>query len=295
MLSRTIKIVKTIINIQHIRTNEIKNSSEGDNMSDIESVTSIVMQLDTNVVFWNNLRYWCVGVTALFTVLSFLAFWISGNKTDALSKSKDTLQKLKIEKVKADSREEVERLRTDAGKEIALLNSETAKAKSEIAKAQAESGKANEKAESEKLERMLLESELAPRTLEQMHSAKTLSKFKGVSVILESISESEPWRLTGQIAATLDMAGWKVLPGMKRMSGDGQDHFFDGVAITVNTQQGVADELVTILKQNKVSAHVRPSINKVPPNTVLIRVGLKPHEYFDRDRKDNIYGNMLYK
>jgi len=38
-----------------------------------------------------------------------------------------------------------------------------------------------------------------------------------MSVRIESLAESEPWRLAGQLAATLElMASWHVLPGMQR-------------------------------------------------------------------------------
>ncbi len=65
---------------QHNRTNIDNPISEGDDMPNIESLTSLIQQLDASVTSWNEVRYWCVGLTAAFTVLSFFAFWMPGTK-----------------------------------------------------------------------------------------------------------------------------------------------------------------------------------------------------------------------
>ena len=155
--------------------------------------------------------------------------------------------------------------------------------------------------EKERLDRLNMEVAIAPRIMEQQQSAKELERFKGMSVIIESLAESEPWRTAGQIAWTLERAGWNVQRGMSRyLDGTG---FFDGVTAETNVGSRPADDrsidaseaLVAVLAKNNIKAHRRPHMKNLPPNTVVVRVGLKPAEYFSRDRKDKQYGNMLYK
>lgn len=251
-----------------------------------------------------SLANWTLVGALIIGVLSTYAIVVSGNVKERefkreLSRASEGTEKAK--KDAATAKENITRVKAEADKQIALLNTEAMKAKEEIAKAQVEVAKANEKAEAERLERMRLEAELAPRTLEQRQSAKELLKFQGINVIIESLAESEPWRTAGQIAWTLNNAKWNILPGMKRFLD--ATHFFDGVAIETNVGARpredrsieVADALVMILAKNNIEAHRRPSGVDLPLNTIRIRVGLKPATYFQRNRKDMEYGNMLYK
>jgi hypothetical protein len=251
-----------------------------------------------------SLANWTLVGALIVGVLSTYAIVVSGNIKEKafkleLSKANEGAEKAKRDAANAEVN--ITRLKVEADKQIALLNTEAMKSKEEIAKAQIEVAKANEKAETERLERIQLESELAPRTLEQRQSAKELFKFQGINVIIESLAESDPWRTAGQIAWTLENAKWIVLPGMKRFLD--ATHFFDGVAIETNVgarQQDdhsieAADSLVAVLEKNNIKAHRRPSVDNLPLNTIKIRVGLKPAEYFQRNRNDFEYGNMLYK
>ena len=65
-------------------------------------------------------------------------------------------------------------------------------------------------------EHVLSETALAPRVVEQKESARELSPFEGVNVIIESLAESEAWRTAGQVAWLLSDAGWNISPGMRR-------------------------------------------------------------------------------
>lgn len=277
-------------------------------MENIESLTSKIQHLDTSFTFWNTSANILIVIVLIAGAYLYYAQYKTRDISIKLGKAKDELiqlkdreQALQIVKVKTESEENIARVKAEAEKQIALLNAETSKAKSEIAKAQAEVAKANEKAEAEHLERIRLEAELAPRTMEQRESAKELLQFQGINVIIESLAESEPWRTAGQIAWTLNNAKWNILPGMKRFLD--ATHFFDGVAIETNVGARpredrsieVADALVAILAKNNIEAHRRPSGVDLPLNTIRIRVGLKPATYFQRNRKDMEYGNMLYK
>jgi hypothetical protein len=50
-----------------------------------------------------------------------------------------------------------------------------------------------------------------------------------------------------------------------------------------------------VLGKNKIQTDWRPSTVHLPPNTLKIRVGLKPIDYSDQNLKDSAYGNVLYR
>lgn len=78
--------------------------------------------------------------------------------------------------------------------------------------------------------------------------------------------------------------------------------FFDGVVVEANVgpiRQGdrsfeAAGVLIAVLMQNHIEARRGPAID-LPANTIRVKVGLKPSQYFNRNRTDRQYGNMLYK
>jgi hypothetical protein len=277
-------------------------------MSSIEFVTSKVNEMSASLTTWNRIVIFFIAGTAIVASLYFVASYIAHKKAMQLHKFKDELihlkdndQALQITKVKTDSEEHIARVKADAEKQIALLNAETTKAKSEIAKAHAEVAKAREKAEAEQLERARLEAEFAPRNIEQRQSAKELEPFQGTSVIIEGVAEAEPWRFAMQISALLSNAKWHVLPEKTRFLD--ATMFFDGVAVETNVgprppedrSLGAADALVEVLTKDKIQAHWMPSRDELPLNTVLVRVGFKPVEYFHRNRKDSEQGNISYE
>jgi hypothetical protein len=249
-----------------------KTKSEETEMENIESLASNVSQMEGLFTWWNNCSNWLVLAVIIAGILLYIAQYMTTKKAIQLDKAKDALT------------EAMDRKQT---LKIATLNAEVAKA--------------NEKAESERLERMTLEAELSPRKIEQRQSSIELEQFQGMSVVIESLAESEPWRTAGQIAYVLDKAKWSVLPGMKRFLD--ATMFFDGVTVETNVgarpredrSQDAGDALVAVLTKNKIQAHRMPSRDNLPINTIKVRVGLKPAEYFDRNRKDLEYGNMLYR
>ena len=196
----------------------------------IELLISKVNELSSSVTFWNKIVIIFVFLTAFIAILYFVSSYVANQKAGALNNAKDKLMKAKDQ---------------EQALQIAKLNAETAEA--------------NAKAESEHLERMKLEKEVAPRIMEQRQSAKDLLQFQGTNVIIESLAESEPWRLAGQIAWTLENAKWNVMSGMKRFIEISR--FFDGV--TVEAEQGIrsekgqikqnaADALINILRRNNI-------------------------------------------
>ena len=49
------------------------------------------------------------------------------------------------------------------------------------------------------------------------------------------------------------------------------------------------------IRRNNIETRRFPSYPDLPPNTIKVKVGLKPIKYFQRNREDAEYGNVLYK
>jgi uncharacterized small protein (DUF1192 family) len=271
-------------------------------MSNIALITSKVNEMGASLTTWNRIAVFLVAAAAIAVALYFAVSYVARNKAARLENAKDELirlelgqQALRITKVEKDSEERIGSVRAEIEERIALLTAEAAKEKSEIAKAR-------EEAETAQQERVRLEAELTPRTIEQRQSAKELSQFQGMSVIIDSLAESESWRTAGQLAWLLSDAKWNVLPGMKRSLD--ATMFPDGITVETNGEtlaQGedrslaAAKALMEVFVNNKVHADWRPSIEHLPLNTLKIRVGLKPIDYSDHNQQNAAYGNVLYR
>jgi hypothetical protein len=242
-------------------------SSKGVNVSEIQSLTSRVQDLTRSVNFWNK---WYIAAVAVTVIATFLVFWVqfmSMRRSSEREPLQEQLAKLKDNQSALD-----------------------------IARAGAEASKANVKAVQLRQKNLEMEADISPRVLEQKESAKELELFSGTSVIFISLADSEPWRLTGQIAFTLASAKWNVLPGMQRSLLT--EEFPDGVKVEINVglrpdgdkSAEAAEALVKVLKRNNIEAHVRPhGLAILPLNTVVVRVGLKPGLI------NAGHGGMLYK
>ncbi len=136
-------------------------------------------------------------------------------------------------------------------------------------------------------ERTVLEMQtaLAPRLIDTATASENLKRFAGTKVIVECMKDFEANETAGQIMIALSFADWEIVGlnlEVNRMDGS---RFFDGVEI--KTAAGTptegdkaliaAEALRAELKANKIETVGRP-INEaaLPPNTVLVRVGLKP-------------------
>lgn len=221
MLLRIIRYATTRIEQLHTRTNITKKPSEGDNMGDIASVTSVIQELNASVTAWNNLRYICVGATALFTLLSFLTFWVSGIKSNALNNAKDELTRLKDLDAKTEiaglnTQAESLRAETEKAKEgVATAQAQAAKANADAATANQKAAEANRIAESERLARLKLETRVGTRVIDKIKFLAALKdKPKPQHVIIKRYAAAgDGWFVALQLDQLLREAGWPVVPG----------------------------------------------------------------------------------
>ncbi|MDD5006705.1 MAG: hypothetical protein PHS93_09795 [Candidatus Omnitrophica bacterium] len=186
-------------------------------------------------------------------------------------------------------------------KETATAKAVAAKANERTAELENEAAKTALQLEKEKMQRLELEQAVAPRIMEQYQSSNALKKFSNVTAIISSIPDIEARRTAAQINATLNMAGWKT----KLIPFDPQQIFQDGVIVERNVgaiskddiSGDAADELIKQLQASKIESHTMPAM-ELPNNTIFIKVGFKPYQYFSdkmlKDGKTNIFGNMLY-
>ena len=244
-------------------------------MSDIESITSIIQQLDASVNFWNNLRYVFVGATAFFTVLSFLTFWMSGNKAVSLSKAKDQLARLKDD----ESKKEVAALNSKAESAITkqkefehqnlTLRNDLNKTGTELANAQ----------------RALLEVQgrLTARHITNEQRRRLIDLLtnspKGqIHAICTNASDKETIAFFEQIVEVLVDAGWSVeksIIGKLISIGGGSS---EGITIAIRTQQSPSNIRAGALQQAFAQVGISVSgilKNNLSDDQVEMAVGAK--------------------
>ena len=275
-------------------------------MPEIQSLTTRVQELQKSFDFWNTGYVWFVALTVILAFMVFFTQFMSIRRGKELAQTQTKLLKAKDDQLFGDLKEKDVKI-AEAEKRASTADeraSEANKHAQELTRKTEELKQHNLETESslekEHVGRLEMETAISPRIMEQKQSAKELEGFHNMSVVIESLAESEPWRTAGQIAFTLDLAKWNVIPGMKRFL---DAPFFDGVTVVTNVgaipkedhSSEAADALIGVLTKNNIKSHRMPTSESLPINTIKIQVGLKPAEYFSRERKDSMYGNMLYK
>lgn len=210
----------------------------------------------------------------------------------------------------AQANERAAQLENDAAnarKKTALLEVEAEKTKEAVARANEQTAKLKAEAEEtslqlekEKSKRFELEQAVSPRIMEQYKSSKALTALTGVTAIITNVPDIESQRMAGQLAATLNMAGWKIQFSPYTPA----DVYPDGVIIESNVGAILEDELgpkaaellLSQLRANKIESRTMPACG-LPSNTIVVKVGFKPYTFFsdkmNPDENIRVHGNMI--
>ena len=240
-------------------------TAEGEKVSDIQSLVRRTQDLGDKVDWWNNAIIWALVFAALIAIGAVLTTYMAFRRTKQFADAQSELSTAK---------------ERDFSLQLSEANRKADEAKSEL--------------EKERKQRLAMEAAIAPRVLDERKIAEELKPFAGMFVSIESLDDSESWRLAGQLAATFELAGWKVLPGMKRIK---VPIFRDGITISVQVgppragdrSEEALQHLISVLKGHKVEALGMPAGEGLPLNTLLVQIGLKPIEYFDRQGVGLLY------
>jgi hypothetical protein len=250
--------------MQQNNTAPIANSSEGDNMPDIQTLTSQVEQLERAAGWWNNATLWLVAGTALVAAAYFVVSLISSNRSNALKDAQAALIRAKDEQLALNLKDKDEQISAAkerastadrqagianeaagkanrraeeiAGENIKLksdLDMATAEARREAENLRKQNLATEDRLEKERRSRLEMERVIGPRIIAAQEAiANSLSQFKGMRFEIQSLADMESRRLASQIAATLKMAGWE-LP-MDRMAIVGDGTLPEGVTVVVS-------------------------------------------------------------
>lgn len=139
-----------------------------------------------------------------------------------------------------------------------------------------------------------------PRYLRQKEFAEKIKPFKGFPVFIETISDFEARRTAALIHGGLSMAEWDVHPVVTRVDEDTIISFgYPGVSVeetcnlgrsypessleewrkakaTVKACIAASDALLKALNENGIEAHFGVGSPWPQPNTIMVRVALKP-------------------
>jgi hypothetical protein len=161
-------------------------------VSDIQSLTVKIQELQRSFDFWNTGYVWLVAFTVLLAAVVFFTQFMSIKRGKELSEAQAVLLKLKDEQLITDLKD----------KDV------------KIASATARAQEAEEKAEKERLERIRLEENLAWRRLskeDQQVIASQVAKSAGIFVSLwYGQGDKEAETFAWELGSALDAGGWKV-------------------------------------------------------------------------------------
>jgi hypothetical protein len=199
-------------------------------MSQIQALTSHISDLDRSLNSWSYAYVVFVLLTVFLAVGLFVTQFVAIRKGRELAAAQSELLRLKDDELKKDLGEkdekiaglnlQAESLKTEAEKAkegIATAQMAAARANADAAKAGERAAEANKAAEQEKIERLKLEAQIAPRRLtvaQQQAIAMGCSHFSGKSVRVESYAlDAEAGILAKQIIAALQASGMHVQDG----------------------------------------------------------------------------------
>ena len=181
--------------------------------SEIDSLTRRIEHLTHAADFWNGLMLWGLIAAAVAAVWIVLSTRLAVIRTKELGTAQGLLSDAKDRQLQIDLKsKDIEignlKVRSDtAEKEIGSAKADTAKATQRAAEA-------NKTAEEERIERLKLEAQIAPRRLtqEQMQSmANACILFQGRSVTIRSYAlDAEGAILAKQLIAALQASGVHV-------------------------------------------------------------------------------------
>jgi hypothetical protein len=223
----------------------------------------------------------------------------------------------RIAQVRADADVKIAGVKADSDQKIAAANKRSEEISAESSRKARELEQqnlateekltaANKSLEDEKLKRLEMEASLAPRMLPLIWAKGTtnfepLKRFAGMNVLLEYAPDAEARRATDNIGSFVHEGGWVI----KELAANPEMYqgFFDGVIVTAygtnplekRTQADVDEEtrcraaagtLVGIIQSYgwQVKFIPRepeddPAKKWLPPNTVKIRIGMKPNSF----------------
>lgn len=168
------------------------------------------------------------------------------------------------------------------------LNSQKAKAQAvEIAKL--------------KNDNLELSAAAAPRIIDQGTLSQALANISGINYEIIVVPDFESRKAAAQLRTALDMAKWKFISSTVTDDTIGLS-LFDGITVENNVgaipngdnSKEAAQNLVYGLNAQKIQAKTFPAVSQLPPNTILIKVGLKPVTYFINNTSGNIKANETY-
>jgi hypothetical protein len=271
---------------------DIPINSERENVSEIQSLTVRANELQGAFDFWNTGYVWLVGFTVFLALVVFFTQFMSIKKGKELVKAQSELLQAKDEQLARDLQ----------GKDMKIAETQTvaAMAHKKAEELKRENLVLESKVEKERNSRIELEQAVSPRIMEQHKSSEALKVLTGVTAIITNIPDLESQKMAGQLAATLNMAGWKI----QFAPYNPQDIYPDGVVVETNAgatpkedvSSKAAELLLTQLETNKIESRTMPTTG-LPPNTMFIKVGFKPYTFFsdkmNPDENIRVHGNMI--
>ena len=198
-------------------------------MSEIQSLTLRIRELNQSVDWWNTAVIWSLIFVVIAAIAVVVTTRIALVRAKQLTDAQGELIQTKDAQLALDL--------GDKDLKIADALKAAGEAKERGAVAEQHAAEANLRAEQERLERIKLEEDLSPRLFKaQQEAIERLGAFRGTAVVLEYLLDPEFERTAEQIAFVLNEAGWAITP---RPNSDPNPLFREGVIVGGVAEGGV--------------------------------------------------------
>lgn len=197
------------------QTNTINKASmsEGEKVSDVQSLTLRAQDLTRSVDAWNTAMIWVLVLAAIAAIAVVVVTRIVLTRAKQLADVQEELIRAKDKQLALDLKDKDLKI-SEAGEKAATAETKAEGLRLDIAKANERAAEANRIAEQERLARLKLEARLADRTLTPAQRNAIRSQLATASGIVIDVvvwgDTPEIQIISGLILGSIPRPGWKV-------------------------------------------------------------------------------------
>ncbi|MBE0556196.1 MAG: hypothetical protein IH628_03100 [Proteobacteria bacterium] len=297
-------------------TTNTSNNSVGENVSEIQSLTERVQDLQRSFDSWSVGYVWLVGFAVIIAAVVFFTQFMSIRIGKQLTQAQSDLAAAKDRQLASELKGKDEKI-ADTGERASVANQravEANKRTQELAVEAQELRRQNietgAELERERLVRLEMEKSLSPRifVLEQYKDGKSnidpLIKFKGTKVVIRYLADAESTRAKNELSNLLMAAGWDIVGEIR--DPEMWAGFFDGVIVQTSLRsvsgrserdmsRNAAEALLALLHSNGWTVRSHAMADDIPAQSIKVSIGFKPSPYFSPKLKEGVsqwYGNV---
>lgn len=254
-----------------INKNTIPTNSAGGNVSEIQSLTARVQDLQRSFDFWNTWYVWLVAVTVFLAFVVFFTQFMSIRRGKQLTQAQSALAATKEQQLASELKEKDQKI-SEAGERASAADQRAGEANERAAALEATAERLRKENLSRQAEVLNLQGRLAPRRITQEQLDRfvaILRPYAGSVVRMTQLGDLEAGTFADDIVFVLSASHW--VPQLTRVGIMAPPPY--GLRCVVDDRTPAGKDLTEVLK-SLPTAFVESA--PVPGAIANIIVGLRP-------------------